>query len=310
MTAPRGSPLARRARLVQAARMRSRAGFVAVAVALAVAPLGGQTAPAQILSNESVAQRTQFALEALDRYLETWNSRDPLRWAGSLHFPHVRPSPGEFAVSQTAEEYAKGVDFNQTLATAWHHSEWDSRQVLQVAAFKVHAAGQWTRYAADGKPMLGSLITYIITFQDGRWGVLSRFAAGPTGLEAARAPAVQAAALGALRGYFTAWNGHDPDALAATQHYPFVRLAAGRVEVSATAAGFLRGEEPGRQRTWFETRLDRADVVQTAAAGVNIALTYSRRGRNGQVMSQYEAVALVTLRDGAWKLQALSTMGP
>lgn len=290
--------------------MRTHAGLAALAVALALAPLGGQPAPVATLSNESVAQRTQFAFEALDRYMETWNSRDAMRWAGSLHFPHVRPSPGEFAVSHTAEEYVKGVDFSQTLATGWHHSEWDSRRVLQVAAFKVHAAGQWTRYTADGKPMVGSLITYIITFQEGRWGVLSRFAAGPTGLDAARAPAVQAAAAGALRDYFTAWNGHDPEALAATHHFPFVRIAAGRVEVSASAAGFLRGEEPGRQRTWYETRLDRAEVVQTAASGVNIALTYSRRGRDGQALSQYDAVALVTLRDGAWKLQALSTMGP
>jgi hypothetical protein len=290
--------------------MRTRAGLTALAVTLSLVPLRGQPAAPQTLSNESVAQRTQFALEALDRYLETWNSRDPMRWAGSLHFPHVRPSPGEFAVSQSPEEYAKGVDFNQTLATGWHHSEWDWRRVLQVAAFKVHAAGQWTRYTADGKPMLGSLITYIITFQEGRWGVLSRFAAGPTGLEPARAPAVQAAALGALRDYFAAWNRHDPDALAATQHFPFVRIAAGRVEVSASAEGFVRGEEPGRQRTWFETRLDRAEVVQTAASGVNIVLTYSRRGRDGQVMSQYDALALVTARNGVWKLQALSTMGP
>jgi hypothetical protein len=285
-------------------------GLTALTVTLALAPLLGQPTIPQSLSNESVAQRTHLALAALDRYMETWNSRDPMRWAGSLHYPHVRPSPGEFAVSQTAEEYAKGVDFNQTLATGWHHSEWDSRRVLQVSAFKVHASGQWTRYRADGTPMLGSLITYIITFQEGRWGVLSRFAAGPAGLEAERAPAVQAAALGALRDYFTAWNRHDPDALAAAQHFPFVRLADGRVEVSATAAGFLRGEEPGRQRTWFETRLDRAEAVQVAAGGVNIAVAYSRRGRDGQVMSQYEAMALVTQRDGVWRVQALSTMGP
>ena len=149
-----------------------------VLVGLVVA--AGSLATAQTpLGPDATALRSHFAMQALDRYLETWNSRDPLRWASSLHFPHVRPSPGEFAISRTPEEYAAGVNFAQTLSTGWHHSEWDSRRVLQIGADKVHVSGQWTRYTAEGKPMTGSVITYIVTEQQGRWGVLSRFAAGP-----------------------------------------------------------------------------------------------------------------------------------
>ncbi|MSO35914.1 MAG: hypothetical protein EXQ54_05730, partial [Acidobacteria bacterium] len=89
--------------------------------------------------------RSQEAMVALDRYLETWNSRDPSVWASSLHFPHVRPGPGAFEMSQTPEQYAAGIDFGQTLKTGWHHSEWVSRDVLQAGADKVHAAGAWQR---------------------------------------------------------------------------------------------------------------------------------------------------------------------
>ena len=53
------------------------------------------------LDPAAVAMRRQAALVALDRYLETWNSRDPAVWATSLHFPHVRPGPGAFEMTRT-----------------------------------------------------------------------------------------------------------------------------------------------------------------------------------------------------------------
>jgi hypothetical protein len=280
------------------------------ALACVVAAAGTLISAQTPLGPEAAALRSHFALQALDRYLETWNSREPLRWAGSLHFPHVRPSPGAFGISRTPEEYAARVDFGQTLKTGWHHSEWDTRRVLQVGVDKVHVSGQWTRYTAEGKTLTGSAITYIVTEQQGRWGVLSRFAAGPTGIDATRAAANGAAALAALKAHFAAWNGHNGEALAATFNYPYVRIADGTVDVSASPAEFLRGAEPGRQRTWYETRLEQSDTVQVSNAGVNITLRYTRRGRDGSAMSSYEALALVTSRNDIWKVQAMSSLGP
>jgi hypothetical protein len=282
-----------------------QAAALMIAAVLASAPLRGQSAPG--FASDA---RASAALAALDRYLETWNSRDPRVWAASLHFPHVRPGPGAFEVSHTAEQYAKGVDFNATLATGWHHSEWTSRRVLQVGSDKVHVAGSWTRYTADGRALIGSAITYIVTNQNGRWGVLSRFAAGPTGVSAADATANQAGAREALDAWVEAWNSHEPQALAEAQHYPFVRIGDGIVDVWGTPAAFLAGPEPGRQRTWYETRLDSVAVAQVSANGANIAATYSRRGRGGEVMSQYDAVFLAVRRGTVWKIQAFSTMGP
>lgn len=270
-----------------------------------MAPLLGQTP----LDAGVVALRSHLALQALDRYLETWNSRDPKRWAASLHYPHIRPGPGAFELSATPEQYAAGVDFAATLKTGWHHSEWTSRRVIQVGVDKVHVTGSWRRYAEDGRPLVGSAITYVITSEGGRWGVLSRFAAGPTTSDAAALSSNSVAAVTATRAYFAAWNSHNAQTLAAAQHYPFVRIGDGAVEVAASADAFLGGPEPGRQRTWFETRLDRVEAVQPSTDGVNLAVTYSRRDRTGEVLSSYDALVLVVRRDGAWKVQALSTMG-
>jgi hypothetical protein len=255
------------------------------------------------------AIRTHSALEALDRYLETWNSRDPRLWASSLHYPHIRPSAGEFEMSRTAEEYAAGVNFAQTLSTGWDHSEWDSRRVLQIGPDKVHVTGQWTRYTRDGRSLASSAITYIVTRQSDRWGVLSRFAVGAV-REDAGTPARRAAALDAITAYFAAWNAHDAEALASAQHYPHVRIADGTVEVWHDPKQFLAGPDPGRQRTWPLTTFEQPEVVQVNPTGANVTLRYARRGRDGQVMSSYDALFLVTLRNGAWKVQARSLLGP
>jgi hypothetical protein len=268
--------------------------------------LAGAQAP---LDQAGVALRTHDALLALDRYLETWNSRVPALWATSLHYPHVRPGAGPFEVSQTAEEYAAGVDFAQTLKTGWHHSEWVSREVLQVGDAKVHIAGSWQRFTAEGRAQTSSAISYIVTRVDGRWGIQARFAAG-TGTVDGQASARNAAAgRDAVTAFFQAWNAHDAEALATAIHYPHVRIADGRVEVWHSRERFLEGSEPGRQRTWFQTRVDDVRVAQTTSNGVNLTVKISRLGRDGRVLSTDEGLFLVALREGTWKVQARSMMG-
>ena len=273
---------------------------------LAAVPLLEAQAP---LDEAAVALRRHAALVALDRYLETWNSRDAAVWATSLHFPHVRPGPGAFEMTRSPEEYVKGVNFEQTLKTGWHHSEWVLREVVQVGEDKVHAWGSWQRYTADGKPLAGSDITYIITRFDGRWGVQARFAAGVTGVTPDERRGSAAAAMAAVTAFFSAWNSHDADPLAAAIHYPHVRVADGQVEIWRTEKEFTAGRDAGRQRTWYQTRIDSTRVVQITTNGVNVLVSFSRLGRDGGVLSKDEGVFLAVLRDGAWKIQARSTMG-
>ena len=261
------------------------------------------------LDAAAITVRRHEAMAALDRYLETWNSRDAATWATSLHFPHVRPGPGAFEMTRSPEEYIKGVDFSATLKTGWHHSEWVTREVLQVGAGKIHASGTWQRYTADDKPLAGSDITYVITRQGDRWAVQARFAAGVNGIDTAAAKKNSAAAIDAVAMFMQAWNSHDPQKLADAIHYPHVRIADGHVEVWRTASEYLAGPEPGRQRTWHQTRLDSTKAVQATATGVNVVVTFSRLGRDGRVLSTDEGLFLVIVRDDAWKVQARSTFG-
>jgi hypothetical protein len=261
------------------------------------------------LDAAGVAIRTSLALQALDRYLETWNSRDPKLWAFSLHFPHVRPGAGAFNVARTPEEYAAGVNYAQTIATGWHHSEWTSREVLQVGIDKVHAAGQWQRYSEDGRALATNIVSYVITQQADGWRVQLRFAAGDGSLDAATTERNRVAAQTALTTFMSAWNSHDIKAVGAAIHYPQVRMADNLLEIWPNADAFANGSEVFRQRTWYQTRIDSSRVVQVGPNGVNIIASISKLDRSGKVMAQDEGLFLVTLRDGAWKVQARSLMG-
>jgi hypothetical protein len=283
-------------------RMRSAVLLLSLLTPIALQAQSG-------LDAAGLATRKYEAMVALDRYLETWNSRDAATWATSLHFPHVRPGPGAFELTRSPEEYAKGVSFEATLKSGWHHSEWISREVLQIGGDKIHASGTWQRYTADDKPLQSSDITYILTRNNGRWGVQARFAAGIAGVDDAAGRTNTAAALTAVKAFFDAWNSHDHDRLAAALHYPHVRVADGQVEVWRTPAELAAGPEPGRQRTWFSTRLDSTRVVQTTATGANVLVRFSRIGRDGKVLWFDEGVFLAVVRDGVWKIQARSTFG-
>lgn len=288
------------------AAVSSRLRWALFAACVATGPLTAAQAP---LDQAGAALRSHMAMLALDRYLETWNSRSGTLWATSLHYPHVRPGAGAFEVSETAEQYAAGVNFEQTLRTGWDHTEWVSREVLQVGVDKVHIAGVWQRYTAEGKPQATSAITYVITEANGRWGVQARFAAGAGTLDAQAAAKNVEAGRAAVAAFFDAWNAHDPAALSRAIHYPHVRIADRRVDVSASAERFLEGPEPGRQRTWYRTRVDAVKAVQTTSTGVNLTVRLARLDRNGAILSTDEGLFLAVLRDGAWKIQARSTMG-
>ena len=113
--------------------------------------------------------------EALDRFIDTFNSRDAGAWAASLSYPHVRVSPRRDSFSTDEREYAEGITYEAADAMGWHHSAWDAKEILAVSPSKIHASAQWCRYDAAGQRILTNDVSYVITEVDGRWGIQARF---------------------------------------------------------------------------------------------------------------------------------------
>ena len=253
------------------------------------------------------------ALEALDRYLEGWNSRHPASFAATLSYPHTRQAPNSTASGlwRSAEEYAAGIDYPRVIATGWDHTQWDAKEVVHASGTKVHVAGRWSRVDADDSTIRTAQVTYVVTDVDGRWGVHARFAAGPPVSEADGRRSRQAA-IRVVEAYMDAVNERDPHAFAATLNYPHYRVAGGSIQVwehSEVLAETMSFK--GLARTgWHRSEWDSVTPIQVSRNGVNVALELSRYDADGAKIASFHTLYLVTRQDDRWGIKARSSFAP
>lgn len=241
----------------------------------------------------------QIGHAAVDSFIETWNSRDAEAWAGSLNFPHVRPAPyGQILVAQDAEEYISRVDFSKVVETGWDHSEWDYKQVLHTSPSKIHVVGQWSRYNADGDKILTNPVVYIVTRQDGQWGIQSRFSADYPGEE--DTTSMESRSFKLIETFCGHVNNRNQPAAAELLNYPHFAITVGGVGESRSPGDF---EIPDSSLT-----IDSMVAVQPGLRSVNVALDVTLNLAEGSRPMQ--AVVNVTERDHHLGIQAWSLLDP
>lgn len=111
-------------------------------------------------------------LKLLDEYMSAWNRTDLAAWEGTFHFPHYRLASGKMTVLDRP-----GVQDTPKIWAApsdWHHSGWDRRRIVHSSGEKVHVDTRFTRYRDDGSKIASYDSLYIVTKEDGRWGVKMR----------------------------------------------------------------------------------------------------------------------------------------
>ncbi len=117
------------------------------------------------------------AQQVLDDFMAAFNARDIPAWEKTFNFPSVR------LASNRMEILEKGTRspnmFGQGSLTDWDHSAWDRRDVIHAGADKVHIDTRFTRYRKDGSVIGGFDSIYIITCEDGHWGVKGRSSYAP-----------------------------------------------------------------------------------------------------------------------------------
>lgn len=113
------------------------------------------------------------ALRCLDAYLAALNRGDEAAANATFNFPHVRLAGGKVTVWQQAGDY-KLEAFRARAGDGWHHSRWDERTPIHAGADKVHLKVVFSRWTLDER-LIGRFETiYIVTRQDGRWGIQAR----------------------------------------------------------------------------------------------------------------------------------------
>ena len=115
----------------------------------------------------------QKSLAVLDAYMAGINHGDEVAVNAACNFPHVRIAGGKVVVWNDRGDYRLD-DFRARAGDGWARSRWDERTPIHVGADKVHLKVKFSRFRADGS-VIGRFETiYIVTSQNGHWGIQAR----------------------------------------------------------------------------------------------------------------------------------------
>jgi hypothetical protein len=127
------------------------------------------------MNTQDIAAAVAGAREAMDGFMAAFNAEDgqtmKTRW---LHFPHVRFHSGRVTVMETADDFMASVWERTGEAEGWARTAFDYVEVIDAGPTKVYFRVQFTRFRADGSPIGSYKSLYIVTLQNGRWGVQGR----------------------------------------------------------------------------------------------------------------------------------------
>ena len=124
-------------------------------------------------------QHETEARAALEEYFRALNAADNEAIAAVSNFPRLSVgSNGQVVLRETPEEIA--IDFEAVRQSGLDHSTLDLAETVHVSPDKVHFRIVFTRYAVDGSPITTTPGLYVVTRQDGHWGLQLQSVLPPT----------------------------------------------------------------------------------------------------------------------------------
>jgi len=123
------------------------------------------------------AEAVRAAQGVLDAFMKAFNARDIPAWQDTFNFPSVRLASQGLVILNKADVSADR--FNAGSLAEWDHSAWDRREVIHAGPDKVHIDTRFTRYRRDGSVIGGFDSIYVVTRQDGHWGIKIRSSFAP-----------------------------------------------------------------------------------------------------------------------------------
>ena len=150
------------------------AATLALATAAQAQSVKAPPVPARL--SEHAAEIGQ-AQAALDAFMKAFNARDVTAFEATFNFPHVRFASG--TVTTINPGYHQPEMFTSGALADWDHSAWQRRDVIHAGKDKVHIDTRFARYRKDGSVIGGFDSIYIVTRQNGRWGIQGRSSFAP-----------------------------------------------------------------------------------------------------------------------------------
>lgn len=144
-----------------------------VSIALLIFLIGGPGDARQETPNNFDSRIEAEVIKTLDDYMTAWNRKDLVAWELTFQFPHYRLASGKMTVLDRPG-MQDATRIWASVGSDWHHSKWDRRRIISASPDKVHVDTKFTRYRA-GDTKIGTFESlYILTKENGRWGVKLR----------------------------------------------------------------------------------------------------------------------------------------
>ena len=123
------------------------------------------------------AAEIDAAMQCLDRFLVSMNALDLEGYQDCFNFPSVRLASNKLVVFERGR-YTPQM-FKTGHFSEWKHSEWDKREIVHASKDKVHINTRFVRYRAD-ESVIGAFDSiYIVTNDNGHWGIKIRSSFAP-----------------------------------------------------------------------------------------------------------------------------------
>ncbi|MBS0361992.1 MAG: hypothetical protein JSR98_11470 [Proteobacteria bacterium] len=127
--------------------------------------------------DDATADAIEAAQGVLDAFMTAFNARDIPAWEATFNFPSVRLASQGLVILNAGD--AKPERFKTGALAEWDHSAWDRREVIHAGPDKVHIDTRFTRYRKDGSVIGGFDSVYVVTREDGHWGIKIRSSYAP-----------------------------------------------------------------------------------------------------------------------------------
>ena len=115
-------------------------------------------------------------IAVLDAFMVSFSASDPKAHTATYHFPHFRLANGAMNSWQTRDDAIKAHEqiFPRLRESGWHRSVWIDRDIIGMSDTKVHVATRFRRLRADGSEIITAESLYVLTYEQGRWGIKLR----------------------------------------------------------------------------------------------------------------------------------------
>ena len=268
-----------------------------------------------ILATGQAVMAQDYGMQAqqeLEAFLEDWNRGDNEALLDHLSFPHVTHRAGTLIIVDTPEEFVQ--DFELLRSQGWRRSTFDHFEAQQVSETKVNLLVDFRRYDENDEVYADMQAFYVMTLQDGRWGMQYRTGGPrPEQSEASQLQRAEEQATAALHEFFAAFNAADNEALFDVNHVPQAILFEQNFlygENRDAAPVTVNFERLREVEDWSRSEAENITPVHVTPDKAVIEFQFSRYNSNGERYRTVPAVWVITRKGEKWGVEFRSLMTP